>query len=114
METVCIVELPLLLLKFLVFFATCFIILINDLSEEKEKLDAQRAKFSFLKDYWAYRWDNIAKKWAWGFLGALVSGEVGMYFLEQMIDLPEYLEAGLDLTVIAASTFGAQKIFAKQ
>lgn len=91
------------LLQVLVYLATLFFVLANDISKEKSPFDHKKRAWRFKVDYWPFRWDNMVKAFVGGTLGALLAKSVGVPLIE-MIGLPNIAEDASNLTAIMAST----------
>lgn len=107
------VTIPLIAMQFLVYLITCGIITMEDLSEIKKPFDTEKKAFSWRKDWWKYRWDDIAKKLFWGTLGAVLAKEVGHRMVTQFLDWGEIAETSIELTAVFACTYFISKLWGK-
>jgi len=105
------ITLSLFLLQLLTFLLTSAVILFQDFNHEKNKFDNDGKKYAFFKNYWPLRWDDVARKWLWGALGALLAGELGLWAIQELTNIPPDVQGHLDLTLIAVCTYFAPKIF---
>lgn len=102
-----------LALKILVALISLALILVKDWSKEKEPFDKEKKAFSFKKDYWPFRNDNVFAKTLGGGLGAICSNEVAIPIINKFLDWPELAEGVIDLTSVAISTLAVSYIINK-
>jgi hypothetical protein len=89
------------------------VIVAQDYSLEKNKLDVDKKRFKFRIHYWPFRNDDIIKRLLFGSLGALLASEIGLWAIKAFTNIPESMHENIDLTLIAVSTYFAPKIFIK-
>jgi hypothetical protein len=93
-----------ILLKILVSLACILFLVLRNLNAVKEPFDAAKKPFNIITDWFQYNWDNVLLLAVGGVIGAFLSKELALPFIEKFLDWPELAASTIDLTAIAIMT----------
>ena len=93
-----------ILLKIIIALVCIIYLVLRNLNAVKEPFDVAKKPFNLKKDWFQYNWDNVLLLVVGGLIGALLSNELALPFIEKFMDWPELAESTIDLTAIAIMT----------